>query len=105
MAEIRWSLTSESDLREIEEYIARDSPVYAVRMVDRIIESVDQLESYPLSGRMVPEFERQELREIICRTYRIVYLFEDPVVTILRVIHGARDFIQLASENPWDTIE
>src|SRR5687768_17718221 len=103
MAEIRWSLTSEADLREIEEYIARDSVVYAVRMVDRIVESVDRLEPFPLSGRMVPEFERTELREVICRPYRIVYLYNEPVVTILRVVHGARDIIRLADEDPWDT--
>src|ERR1051325_6345176 len=100
MAQIRWSLAAEADLREIETHIARDSPTYAVRTVDRIVESVDQLERFPLSGRMVPEFERQELREIIYRSYRIVYLFENEVVSILRVVHGARDLVGLQDREP-----
>lgn len=105
MAEIRWSLTAGEDLREIEEYIARDSPVYAVRTVDRIVESVERLEMFPLSGRMVPEFEREDLREVIFGSYRIVYLVQEVTVTILRVVHGARDIIRLAQLEPWDTIE
>ena len=105
MAEIHWTITAGEDLREIEEYISRDSPVYAVRMVDRIIESVEQLELFPQSGRMVPEFEREDLRELICRPYRIVYLHHDDEVTVIRVVHGARDLYRLARLEPWDTIE
>ena len=41
MAEIRWSLTPEGDLQEIEEYIARDSVLHAVNFIDRLVESTE----------------------------------------------------------------
>lgn len=106
MAEIRWSLTAAADLQDIEDFVARDSPVYAVRLVDGIVQAVERLEPFPLSGRVVPEFEREDLREVLFSSYRIVYLVEEEtVVTILRVVHGARDMLRLAEREPWETIE
>jgi plasmid stabilization system protein ParE len=61
MAQIRWSLTSEDELRNIETYIAKDSVVYAVNFIDRLIESVEKLSSSPKIGRVVPEFDREDL--------------------------------------------
>jgi toxin ParE1/3/4 len=105
MAEVRWSLTAMSDLRDIEEFVARDSPVYAVRLTDRLVEAVERLETFPLSGRMVPEFERQDLREVIFGSYRVVHLVEEEVVTVLRVVHSARDLGRLAEREPWESVE
>lgn len=105
MAEIRWSLTAAADLRDIEEFVARDSPVYAVRLTDRIVEAVERLEAFPLSGRMVPEFERDDLREVILGSFRIVYLTQGESVTVLRVVHGARDIVRLSEREPWEAIE
>jgi plasmid stabilization system protein ParE len=50
MAEVRWSLTAAEDLRDVAETVARDSPVYAVRLTDRLVEAVERLEPFPLSG-------------------------------------------------------
>src|SRR5437016_6283535 len=105
MAAIAWSLTAQDDLLDIGIYIARDSPVYAVRMIDRLVEAVEQLGLFPLSGRVVPEFERADLRELIVSSYRIVYLVQADNVTILRVVHGARDILRIAEMNPWDLIQ
>jgi toxin ParE1/3/4 len=105
MAEIRWSLTATADLQAIEEFVARDSPVYAVRLVDRIVQAVERLAPFPLSGRVVPEFERGDLREVIFGSYRIVHLVQGETVTVLRVAHGARDMSRLAERQPWETIE
>jgi toxin ParE1/3/4 len=102
MAEIRWTMTAAKDLEAIEGFVARDSPLYAVRLVDGIVRSVDRLDPFPLSGRTVPEFERQELREVIYRSYRVVYLLRDEVVWIVRVVHGARDLARLAEHEGWD---
>jgi len=48
MAEIRWSLTATEDLHDIEEFVARDSRAYAVRLTDRIVEAVERLAELPL---------------------------------------------------------
>lgn len=101
MAEVRWTLTAAEDLRILEETIARDSPLNAVQFVDRLVASVDKLLEMPQIGRMVPEFNRETLREVIFRNYRVVYTTDKPDVTILRVVHGARDLSAMEKREPW----
>ncbi len=102
MAQVRWSLTAGNDLRDIEDFIARDSVLHAITFVDRIVESADTLLKNPHIGRIVPEFSRPDLREVIFGNYRIVYLLKDDEVFILRVVHGARDLLTLVRREPWD---
>lgn len=68
----------------------------------RIVESAETLQTVPQLGRAVPEFSRSDLRELLCRGYRIVYLLKDEYVTILRVVHGARDLAELVRREPWE---
>ncbi len=101
MAEVRWSLTANNDLQQIEDFIARDSALHAINFVDRLVESAGKLQKSPQIGRVVPEFGRSDLREVLFRGYRLVYLLKDGVVTILRVVHGARNLAALAEREPW----
>ena len=101
MAEIRWTLTAAEDVQLIEEWISRDSPLNAVDFTDRLVESVEILENNPLIGRIVPEFNREGIRELIFRGYRIVYSVNETHLTILRVVHGARDLRRLEAREPW----
>jgi len=73
MAQVRWSLTAGYDLQDIEAFIARDSVLHAITFLDRIVESTETILATPHIGRIVPEFSRPDLREIIFRNYRIVY--------------------------------
>ena len=85
-----------------EGHIAKDSPYYARRFIERVIASVEKLETFPKIGRPVPEAEgRDDLREPIYRGYRIIYLTKPDRVFIVTIIHGSRD---LAGEDvkPWD---
>ena len=102
MAQVRWSLTAGNDLQDIEDFIARDSVLHAITFVDRIVESAETLLKTPQIGRMVPEFNRSDLRELIFRGYRIVYLLQDNKVLVLRVVNGARDLPALVRREPWD---
>ena len=102
MAQVRWSLTAGNDLQNIEDFIARDSVLHAIAFVDRIVESAETLLKNPRIGRVVPEFNREDLREVIFRHYRIVYLVQDETVIVLRVVHGSRDLAALARREPWD---
>jgi len=102
MAQVRWSLTAGNDLQDIEDFIARDSVLHAVAFVDRIVESAETLLKNPRIGRVVPEFNREDLREVIYRSYRIVYLLQDDSIFILRVVHGSRDLAALVRREPWD---
>lgn len=104
MAEVRWSLTAGTDLQEIEDFIARDSALHAVTFVNRIIESAETLQHSPRLGRVVPEFGRPALRELLFRGYRVVYVLQDDSPIILRVVHGARDLTELVNREPWDVV-
>ena len=102
MAQVRWSLTAGNDLQDIEDFIARDSVLHAITFVDRIVESAETLLKTPQIGRMVPEFNRPDLRELIFRGYRIVYLLQDDGSFILRVVHGSQDLLALVRREPWE---
>lgn len=102
MAQVRWSLTAGTDLQDIEDFIARDSVLHAVAFVDSIVESAESLLTHPRIGRVVPEFNRDDLREVIFRGYRIVYLVQGKEVVVLRVVHGARDLLALIKREPWN---
>jgi addiction module RelE/StbE family toxin len=88
---IRWTDQAIGDLAAIRAFIRQDSPHYASVIVARLIRAVDRLKDFPKSGRVVPEFERNAVREIVERPYRIIYrLVGDDEVHILTVHHGAK---------------
>ncbi|MPZ14826.1 MAG: type II toxin-antitoxin system mRNA interferase toxin, RelE/StbE family [Chloroflexi bacterium] len=94
MIEVRWSPQAFQDLHGIRTYIAQNSPVYADLTVQRIVAAVERLRRFPDSGRMVPERQSPELREIIVRNYRVVYRRRPDSVEIVAVFRGSREFAE-----------
>jgi addiction module RelE/StbE family toxin len=90
MVKIIWTEFAIEDLRSIHEYISKDSKVYADRVIDKIITRVDQLESFPKSGRVVPEFDNEVIRELIQGNYRIIYKIATTQISVIRIHHSAR---------------
>jgi toxin ParE1/3/4 len=90
MARIDWSARASDELDQIGEFVARDSVRLAQALVKRLLSATWQLEAFPRSGRVVPEFDQVDLREIIVQSYRIVYRVREDTVEILTVRHGAR---------------
>jgi toxin ParE1/3/4 len=90
VAHLRWSNQALADLEAIGDFIARDAPSVAQLFVERVFGAVKRLESFPLSGRIVPELDQENIREIIFGSYRIVYIVSDDAVNILTVFHSAR---------------
>ncbi len=89
---VLWTESALSQLDAIYEYIAQTSPEYALRMIDRLTRRSIQIAEFPFSGRMVPEYESNEVQEVLEWPYRIIYLIrsEESRVDALAVIHGAR---------------
>jgi addiction module RelE/StbE family toxin len=87
---IIWTEKAEKQLDQIFEYIASDSSLYAHRTVSQIIEEAESLSPHPRKGRKVPEYERDDIREVFHHPYRIIYLLKNDTIEILSVIHGAR---------------
>jgi addiction module RelE/StbE family toxin len=90
MAQINWTKKSLKDLRSINDYISLDSSFYAARFISKLIKRVDQLIEFPESGRVVPEKNLHEIRELIEGNYRIFYQLKKSKITILRIHNAAR---------------
>ena len=87
---VHWTNNAIEHLVNIYEHIALNSPTYAKRMVDRITRRSEQIGDQPLSGRKVPEYEYEDIRELIEKPYRIIYRIKADQIDVLAVIHGAR---------------
>ncbi len=87
---VHWTNNAEEHLNLIYKYISTNSSFYAKRMIDRLTQRSKQISSFPLSGRIVPEFENERIREVIEGSYRIIYHIKTDQIDILAIIHGAQ---------------
>ncbi|MCH8475654.1 MAG: type II toxin-antitoxin system RelE/ParE family toxin [Opitutales bacterium] len=80
------------DLRSIISYIASDNPSAAEKFGRRILDEVEITAFMPEVGRIVPEFGKADLRELIARPYRVVYRIKKDLglIEVVRVWHAAR---------------
>lgn len=62
---MKWSKPAKDNLRKIHDFIADESPVYAKKVVRDIVERTDRIAVMPRSGRIVPEFADEHIREIV----------------------------------------
>jgi addiction module RelE/StbE family toxin len=85
-----WTENAVRHLHGIHDFIALNSSTYAKRTIDRITRRSEQIVDQPLSGRKVPEFDAEHIRELIESPYRIIYRVHANRVEVLGVIHGAR---------------
>jgi plasmid stabilization system protein ParE len=67
MTRLEWTEPAVADLGNIQDYIARDSAEYADALIEQLILSVDRLESFPESGRRVPESTDPKIRELLSK--------------------------------------
>ena len=81
MAKVYWTSPALNDVREIIHFIAKDSLIYSERIGVKLIHSARRLSTFPYSGRIVPEFADESIREIIYGSYRIIYKIQKIIVT------------------------
>ena len=87
---VLWTENAIDHLVNIYEYIACNSPPYGRQMIDRITRRTVQIAEHALSGRKVPEYDAEDIRELIEKPYRIFYRIKPKQIDIIAVIHGAR---------------
>ncbi len=91
MVKVIWTDSAIQDLNDIGDFISKDSIRYAEITVEKLFYAVDILMTYPNIGRIVPEFEDENIRELIHGNYRIVYqLIDEFRIDILTVNNCAR---------------
>ena len=93
---VNWTAAARAQLRDVHTFIARSSPQYATKIVDRLTRRSQQIATFPRSGRVVPEANDVNIREVIEGSYRIIYHLLDDDVDIIAVVHGASQW----PENP-----
>lgn len=87
---VHWTENAIDHLANIYGYIAHNSSTYARRMVDRITRRSEQIAEHTLSGRKVPEYDAEDIRELIEKPYRIIYRIKPDQIYVIAVIHSAR---------------
>jgi toxin ParE1/3/4 len=83
-----------SAIKDIEDlqayYLSEGVPETGKRLTTEILARIERLSSHPLSGRVVPEFHVEHLREIIYPPFRIVYRHDKNKVRIVRIWRSER---------------
>ena len=90
MVELKWSNVARKDLIKTYNYISQDSIYYSIKTVDKIISLVDNLKILSYIGRKIPEYNVNDKRELIYKSYRIMYKIESNKIFIRRIWHSAR---------------
>lgn len=94
MTALSWTIQASDDLAAIYAFIAQNSEHYALLTVRALIAAPEHLMQFPKAGRIVPELNRSDIREVFWRSYRIVYEYSAAAdeIRILTVFRGERLF-------------
>lgn len=87
---VHWTPEAKVQLVGIHSYIAQESPLIAKQVVQRIASRCGQLAELPHSGHKVRDFNREDIRELFSRPYRIIYRIKPEQIDTLTVMHYRR---------------
>jgi toxin ParE1/3/4 len=90
--EIIWTVSAYKDLQNIMNFIFEDSPYYAMSFYEDVMDKAQTLIDFPHRGRIVPELDNPNMREIFIHRYRLIYQISNNNLIITTIIHGARDY-------------
>lgn len=90
MAQVTWSPSALLDVESVAEFISRDSSHYAALFVQKLLAHVEKMGQFPNSGRVVPEYQLEHLREFIYENYRVVYRTKESGIEVAAVVHGMK---------------
>jgi plasmid stabilization system protein ParE len=95
---VAWSDKAKTRLREIHDYIAQDSPIRAKQVVDRLTRRSERLALDHRVDRRVPEYLREDLREVLDRPFRLIYLVSEERIEIVTVKHYRQRLPELPAD-------
>lgn len=88
---VKWTAHAKAQLRHIHDYIAEDSPLYAKRVSEELVQKTIGLDELPRKGHMVSELNEDAVRELGLYSYRIIYEIKSThLIEVLAVIHKRR---------------
>jgi len=77
--EVIWSPLALEKVGDIADYIALDKESAARKWVNDIFDKAENIGAFPELGRLVPELNNPNYREIIFGNYRIIYTVKTEV--------------------------
>jgi plasmid stabilization system protein ParE len=83
-----WTTRAELELQQIMNYIAEDDPVAAYDWCERLVRRADAVAQMKMSGRVVPELRREDIREVFVGSYRIIYRVLPGGIEVTTVLEG-----------------
>ena len=92
---VRWTETATTDLEEAAAFIGRDARFYAAALVREARAAARSLRTFAERGRVVPESDVPDMRELFIRSYRLIDQVTAEHVFLLAFVHGARDLTAL----------
>lgn len=93
MVQINWTIQAKKDLKQIRDYISKDSISYAENQIKKIYHSVQLLQILPLLGSVLKEKNEKTIRELIEGNYKIIYqITATTKIDILTIHHCSRQF-------------
>lgn len=87
---VRWTRRAVRDLIQIHLYIEADDPDAADRWIRKLYERAESAARMPMAGRLVREYERSDLREVLVKRYRIIYRVDRRDLVVVTVLEGHR---------------
>lgn len=86
---VKWTRRGELRLRQCRDYLLEltQDPQTAYKFEDGLIDTSLQLADFPLSGTVVSEIGRKEIRELLYEGYRLIYKYTKNCCYVLSVRH------------------
>jgi plasmid stabilization system protein ParE len=92
MAELKWTAEAEQWMKDIHDYIARENPIAAQKVIEGIYDKAQLLRDFPELGQTYRSEPEGDIRIVLYGHYRIAYLIKtEGIIDILGVFHGALD--------------
>lgn len=81
-----------ADLAEIGDHIAKDSPIRALHFTEELEAKALQIGDMPRAFPLLPRYEHYGIRRRTYRDYLIFYRIEDDRISVVHILHGARNY-------------
>ena len=91
---LRFSRLSRTDLVSIGEWIAKDNHERAVEYVLEIEATCRRLIDFPFTGEKIGRYQKEHIRRKVHGDYVVLYAIREETILIIRVIHGAQDYLR-----------
>ena len=85
MPKVVWTDKCLQRIEEISDYIELDSKKNAEQFIKEIFDKEEMLKNNPKIGKIAPDYELEEYRQIIIRNYRLVYKIDGKYLNMITI--------------------